>query len=269
MRLFAIPILKNKWAYYCHSTIPTTSRLTQVVDWSSKKWDQLGQAEQETWKRKLYDRGTNLMNQLDYEEWFFKSVPPKEDIEKPLNMVLIHHPSILQGDMLNADLQGLLKRRTVYHRKYMYYSAYWVPISCTFVIVPLIPNIPLAYNLFRLYSHYKAYKGAQHLQSLADYGSLEYKEDPQMDALLGHIQFKSSQDIVFSEKVHEAFLNSPKKPNLEHINDDVDGVLNSDDIQKLVKVLNVPGLELELTRARSQILKSIAHQRFGGVDKEK
>jgi hypothetical protein len=87
MRLFAIPILKDKWAYYCHSTLPSSSRLTQWVDWSSKKWDQFGEAQDDTWKRKLYNRGTNLMNQLDYQEWFFKSVPMKEDIDMPLNKV--------------------------------------------------------------------------------------------------------------------------------------------------------------------------------------
>lgn len=81
MRVFAIPILRNHWAYYCHSNIQSTSRLARAVDWSSKKWDQLGSAEPNTWKRKLYDGGTRLMNQLDYQEWFLKNVPTKEDIK--------------------------------------------------------------------------------------------------------------------------------------------------------------------------------------------
>lgn len=87
MRLYAIPIVKNRWAYYCHSTIPSVSRLTRAVEWSSKKWEQLDQAEADSWKKKLYTKGTNVMNQLDYQEWFLKSVPAKEDIEKPLNKV--------------------------------------------------------------------------------------------------------------------------------------------------------------------------------------
>jgi hypothetical protein len=87
MRLYAIPIVKNRWAYYCHSTIPSTSRLTRAVDWSSKKWELLDKAEPDSWKKKLYVRGSSIMNQLDYQEWFFKSVPGKEDIERPLDKV--------------------------------------------------------------------------------------------------------------------------------------------------------------------------------------
>lgn len=83
MRIFAIPILRNRWAYYCHSTAPTTSQLTKAVDWSSKKWEQLGTADPSTWKRKLYDRGNHFMNQLDYQEWFLKNVPIQGEIQHP------------------------------------------------------------------------------------------------------------------------------------------------------------------------------------------
>jgi hypothetical protein len=103
---------------------------------------------------------------------------------------------------------------------------------------------------------------------LADYGNLEYEVDSQINHLLDNVDFKPTQSIVFSQKVVDAFLENPKKPNLECINDDIEGVLNIQDVHKLVKVLNVPGLELELTRARSQILKSIAHQRFGNIKEE-
>ena len=95
MRVFAIPILRNKWAYYCHSTIPTNSRLTQAVDWSSKKWEQLGDAEPSSWKRKLYDRGNNLMNQVDYQEWFLKNIPRKEDIEYSPEKVILFYFFVL------------------------------------------------------------------------------------------------------------------------------------------------------------------------------
>lgn len=61
----------------------------------------------------------------------------------------------MQNSAIQQHLQNALENRLPYHNKYMWYSAYWVPVACTFAIVPLIPNIPLAYNLFRLYSHYK------------------------------------------------------------------------------------------------------------------
>ncbi|KAF1801788.1 mitochondrial K+-H+ exchange-related-domain-containing protein [Mucor lusitanicus] len=262
MRLYAIPIVKNRWAYYCHSTIPSTSRLTKAVDWSSKKWELLDKAEPDSWKKKLYIRGSNVMNQLDYQEWFFKSVPGKEDIEKPLNQVLVHHPSILDGAQLESELKALLKERIPYHKKYMWYSAYWVPLACTFVVVPLIPNIPLAYNLFRLYSHYKAWKGAEHLESLSSYGSLKYVNDVHLDTIFDKKQLVSAEDIVFPSEIHEAFQKSPNKPDLVAMEQDLEGVLNSNNIKQLVEELQVPGLEMELNRARLQILKAIATERF-------
>lgn len=262
MRLYAIPIVKNRWVYYCHSSIPSTSRLTKAVDWASLKWETLDKAEPDSWKKKLYTRGSNLMNQLDYQEWFFKSVPSKEDVERPLDKVPVHHPSMLEGSLLKLELGDVLKERVPYHKKYMYYSAYWVPLSCTFVIVPLVPNIPLAYNLFRLYSHYKAFKGAEHLKALYDYGSLEYTPNAALDGVLANVDFVKANEIVFSEEVQQAFKESPKKPNLIALEKDMDGVLNNEDIKLLVDRLQVPGLELELNRARFQILKAIATERF-------
>ncbi|KAI8098219.1 mitochondrial K+-H+ exchange-related-domain-containing protein [Gilbertella persicaria] len=262
MRIYAIPIVKNRWAYYCHSTVPAVSRLAKAVEWSSKKWDQLEKAEPTSWKKKLYVRGTNIMNQLDYQEWFFKSVPAKEDIEKPLNKVLIHHPSLLNDAALDNELKLLLKERIPYHKKYMWYSAYWVPLACTFAIVPLVPNIPLAYNLFRLYSHYKAYKGAEHLQSLSDYGNLRCENDERLNAIFDQLSLMDDDKLVFPSEIQHAFKESRKKPNLISLEQDLEGVLNAKEIKRLVETLQVPGLEMELNRARLQILKLIAKERF-------
>jgi hypothetical protein len=84
---FSLPILKNRWAYYCHSTLPTTSRLTKVVDWTVSKWDNFGEADPSSWKGKLYKNGNNFMDRMDYQEWFLKGVPIKEDLESELTKV--------------------------------------------------------------------------------------------------------------------------------------------------------------------------------------
>lgn len=169
---------------------------------------------------------------------------------------------MLNSSTLDSELTILLKERVPYHRKYMYYSAYWVPITCTFVIVPLVPNIPLAYNLFRLYSHYKAYKGAEHLQILSNQGRLEYTPNQAIDGIFTNIDLTDAQQIKFPDQVQEAFKESPKKPNLISLENDIDGVLSHQHIKQLVDRLQTPGLELELTRARYQILKQLATERF-------
>ncbi|KAI8973384.1 mitochondrial K+-H+ exchange-related-domain-containing protein [Mycotypha africana] len=299
MRLYVIPILKDRWAYYCHSTLPTTSRLTKIVDWSSQKWENLDKAEPDSWKKKLYVKGTNVMNQLDYQEWFLKSIPAKEELQQPLNEVLVHHPSLLDPSLIHQHLEALLQYRIPYHRKYMWYSAYWVPIACTFVLVPLIPNIPLAYNLFRLYSHYKALKGAEHLQHLmsstptaVDSSSGEkereneakssihrsifkYTQDMELDTLFNgarlSLKLNVAKNIAFPKELEQAYQpSSEKKRNAvpshqqlaSSLAQDIDGVLNQQHIKYLVDQLDVPGLETELSRARFQILKNIATERF-------
>ncbi|KAI9497445.1 mitochondrial K+-H+ exchange-related-domain-containing protein [Zychaea mexicana] len=258
MRVFAIPILRNKWAYYCQTTIPVNSRLTQAVDWSSKKWEQLGEAEPTTWKRKLYDRGNNLMNQLDYQEWFLKNVPTKEAIEYNPEKVRVYHASCLDSLDIEKDLQLLLKEREPYHKKYLYYSAYWVPIASTFAIVPIIPNIPLAYNLFRLYSHYKAYKGAQHLKSI----SLDYAASPELDKLLEGQSYVTADEVTLPLEVEKRFAES-SKPNIQEVlNQDIPGVIDLEKIMAISRHNESPGMEVELRRARYQILAQIAKQRF-------
>ncbi|KAI8977905.1 mitochondrial K+-H+ exchange-related-domain-containing protein [Pilobolus umbonatus] len=242
MRLFAIPVTRNKWAYYCHSSTPPTTRLAKMVDWSSTKWDKLGEADATSWKMKLYKKGNSIMDQIDYQEWFLKSVPVKEDLkESTEKKIHVYHPSMLTETDIQTDLGVLMRERIPYHRKYMYYSAYWVPIACTFVLVPLIPNIPLAYNLFRLYSHYKAYKGAEHIQSIMQERRFTYTADNRLDEMLSEL--KSAEDIVM--------------PN-GSIENDIKGVLSLADIQRIGKEFQVPGLEAELRRARIQILLGIS-----------
>ncbi|KAI9320078.1 mitochondrial K+-H+ exchange-related-domain-containing protein [Dichotomocladium elegans] len=259
MRVFAVPILRNRWAYYCHSNIASASRLTQVVDWSSKKWDQLGAAEPDTWKRKLYDRGNYFMNQLDYQEWFLKNVPTKEDTkEDPLEKVHVFYAPMLDGTAVKADLEELLNQREPYHKKYMLYSAYWVPVACTFVIVPLIPNIPLAYNLFRLYSHYKAFKGVQHLRSLP----LDYVASAELEQIFETTKLVTDKDVELPSEVKSMFKES-KRPNLQILlQRDVPGVIELDTIAQLSRHFDSPGMEMELKRARYQMLAEIAKHRF-------
>jgi hypothetical protein len=69
--------------------------------------------------------------------------------------VPVHHPSSIDSAIIKELLQTAVEHRLPYHKKYMYYSAYWIPAALSFAVVPLIPNIPLAYNAFRLYSHFK------------------------------------------------------------------------------------------------------------------
>ncbi|KAI8089100.1 mitochondrial K+-H+ exchange-related-domain-containing protein [Halteromyces radiatus] len=256
MRIFAIPIVKNRLVYYCHSTLPTTSRLTKLVHWSNKKWDELGNAKEDTWKKKLHDKGNDMMNRLDYQEWFLKGIPTKEHIEKLPGKVIAYHPSDVTADDVEHNLKLILDKHLPYHQKYMKYSAYWVPVSCTFVVVPLIPNIPLAYNLFRLYSHYKAYKGAQYLEHLIDDGILQYQTSLDIDNYVHGDYLAHPEAIVFPDNLIKTFKTTSKL-DLHMFDGDLPGVLNKQAIADLAQKCQTPSLELELLRARKQILATI------------
>lgn len=118
MRILVVPILKNRWAYYCHSTLPSTSKLTRLVNWTSSKWENIGDADPSSWKGKLFKTGNNFMDRMDYQEWFLKGVPIKEDLEHELTKVRFKTLLIL----------GLCKRRNR--------MSNWIICRCLFIILP-------------------------------------------------------------------------------------------------------------------------------------
>ncbi|KAG2182548.1 hypothetical protein INT43_007479 [Umbelopsis isabellina] len=268
MRILVVPILKNRWAYYCHSTLPTTSKLTKVVDWTASKWDKFGDADPSSWKGKLFKNGNHFMDRMDYQEWFLKGVPIKEDLENELTKVPVRYPTSIDNSAIQQHLQKALENRLPYHNKYMWYSAYWVPVACTFAIVPLIPNIPLAYNLFRLYSHYKAYKGAQHLQYLTSHNCLDFETSPELDSILSNVELSSSKELILPTAITAPFSSteptasqSKPKPNLSPLHEDINGVIDIETLARIGQECKMPGLEMELKRARFQILAKIVNDR--------
>ncbi|KAJ1982810.1 hypothetical protein H4R35_000169 [Dimargaris xerosporica] len=172
MRLLVVPIYQNKWAFHCSTTIRPTGRLASWVDYATRKWEALAEAEPHTWRRRLYATGTGLMDKTDYHEWFLKSVPSRGDAGD-LQTMAVHYPPLLDGSQVQAQLVHMVKERKPYHRRYLTLSCLWLPLSLSFGLVPLIPNIPLFYNLFRVYSHYKAHQGAEHLDWLLTNGHIE------------------------------------------------------------------------------------------------
>ncbi|CAG8701327.1 4835_t:CDS:2, partial [Racocetra fulgida] len=56
--------------------------LSKITDFAAKKWDQLYHAEKTSWKGKLYITGQQLLDRIDHQEYFLKSIPLKEEVEK-------------------------------------------------------------------------------------------------------------------------------------------------------------------------------------------
>ncbi|CAG8588481.1 9243_t:CDS:2, partial [Acaulospora morrowiae] len=176
--------------------------VSRATAYAAKKWEQLSHADSSSWKHKLYVNGQKLLDKMDYEEYFLKGVPLKKEINDASSKVPLLYPSkTVKPEKVTETLERLLKSRIPYHRKYMIYSGLLLPLSASFTIVPLVPNIPLFYNLFRFYSHYKAFKGAQHLQHITNDGRLIPTKSDQLNYIFDGLDLENG-DVIDEDRIH-------------------------------------------------------------------
>ncbi|KAF9413153.1 hypothetical protein BGZ94_000823, partial [Podila epigama] len=173
---------------HCHSTlVPSgTSYLNRATNFAAKKWEELDKAPAGSMKKKLHGAGSKVLEKIEHQEVFLKGVPSKTDMGDSSNMVPFMYPSALREAKVREELAAFVGHRVPYHRKYMIFSALWVPVTALFTIVPLVPNIPFFYNAFRLWSHWKAYNGAKHLDHCIKNGSAQLQASDVLNLGLQH-----------------------------------------------------------------------------------
>ncbi|KAF9923829.1 hypothetical protein FBU30_006113 [Linnemannia zychae] len=168
-------------------------------------------------KRKLYNAGSVVLEKIEHHETFFKEVPAKEDVTITTTVPFMY-PASLKESQVHAEFKSLIDQRIPYHRKYMIYSALCVPFTSLFIIVPLVPNIPLFYNVYRLWSHWKAYNGAKHLGFLIKNNSIAYCPSEVLDLGLQHdpafaVYFTGSQHLSKKRRTpHKKMEQDPNSP---------------------------------------------------------
>jgi hypothetical protein len=79
MRIFAIPIIKNKTTYYCYHKPKVTTLLTKMTNYATRKWEELSTADKQSIKGRIYVGGQKLLDKMDYQEYFLKGVPMREE----------------------------------------------------------------------------------------------------------------------------------------------------------------------------------------------
>ncbi|KAF9585866.1 hypothetical protein BGW38_000335 [Lunasporangiospora selenospora] len=181
-------------------------------------------------KRKLYGAGSKMLEKLEHQETFLKEVPAKEDLAKA-TIVPFLYPSTLAEAKVQAEFKALVEQRIPYHRRYMIFSALWVPFTSLFTLVPLVPNIPLFYNAFRLWSHWKAYSGAKHLDLLLKNGALEYQPS---DVLNYGLQHDPEFAVFFTGSNQLSIRRNPRRepylgPIISESSGEITPTLGSDD----------------------------------------
>lgn len=103
-----------------------------------------------------------------------------------------------------------------------------------------------------------AYKGAQHLRLLP----LDYSASSELDQLLNTHDFGTTDDIQLPSEI-EVLFKKNAKPNLQLLLQcDIPGVIGLQEITNLSRHFESPGMEVELKRARYQMLADIARERF-------
>ncbi|WVF67522.1 hypothetical protein IAT40_002278 [Kwoniella sp. CBS 6097] len=157
---------------------------------ASDTWLKLGQKPKDSWTYWFYAKGEKLMDRIEYEEWALKAVKENEGVkvDKDGNIlsekieIPLLRPALSDTSLppLIPKLHRLLIHRIPYHRKMMWRSLIFTPVTWPFAIIPVIPNFPFFYVLWRAWSHYKAWRGALYLEILLKNGLIVEKEDKQL-----------------------------------------------------------------------------------------
>lgn len=189
LKLFALPLSKQlptstkQPIFYLHAkkpTITSTAKLslaTKATNKAADFWFKLGQAPDNSWKRKAYTTGEKFMDRIEYEEWSLKAIdtelaPPSWSLGNGTEggedgkVTLLYPPSLLSPGPLLDSLKSQLNHREPHHKNAMYKCLVGAPLTFPFAIIPVVPNFPLFYVLWRAWSHWRAWKASRYLASL-------------------------------------------------------------------------------------------------------
>ena len=91
---------------------------------------------------------------------------------------------------------------------------------------------------------------------------MDYAESPELDQLLNTHEFSTTDEIQLPSEIQDMFKQDTK-PNLQLLLQcDIPGVIGLQEITNLSHHFESPGMEVELKRARYQMLADIARERF-------
>lgn len=255
MRLYLLPISTRRTLIYCQRLNEASHLQPGIAGWPDKltqkaatKWAEWEKKEK-GWQRKLTDYGNKALQNIPYEEWGLKSIPPlsakrKQDALEGKGTVDVVFPDIvIRRSEVLSTLQTLATERMAFHRSRLIYSIIGMPITIPVMIIPVIPNIPFFYLLFRAWSHWRALSGSRHIQFLL-------KKN-----LINPIDSKILNEI-YAEPVrrNDAWIKTSKET------DDM-MLLTKTTSREIANQLAVPELAVELERAVWQVWTALEKKR--------
>ncbi|UZJ57176.1 hypothetical protein CBS101457_006496 [Exobasidium rhododendri] len=272
---------------------------TRAMNKASDFWVGLGREDQKStfdWKKKTYNLGEKVMDQIEYEEWALKGVDPtfgpsikanrtrseegvrlkeahqdsKEAVDSNtstdtlIKVPLLFPPSLLDPKRLLSHLEGMTARRQPHHWRRLIYCVAGMPLTIPFALIPVVPNLPFFYLVWRAWSHWRAYSSSHYLSELIKQGRLQPTPSQDLDRILTMEAPSASKEATPSSAEAEV-KESPtaeggEKEGKEEKEVDYEQylLLKPHTITELVKSFNLEHqLSIELTRARQQTIKSI------------
>jgi len=160
-----------------------------------------------------------------------------------------------------------------------------MPFTIPFILVPVVPNLPFFYLVFRAWSHWKAWSGSRHIEFLLDKRLLKPMESEPLrtayeictitpDKMEKLKKINASPKLAEGDRISDAVqvIEGPRKQELSNplLKNGPERLLLEKRSGKLVaRVLNLPGLDVEIERAVDQISRLMAKEKQEKKDKEK
>jgi len=173
MRLFLLPISTRRTLIYCERLQPTLAPgqkpplIDRILSKTSETWTKWESADK-GWQKKVTTYGNQLFRRIPFEEWGLKTLPPltktreKEMIESGrLRFDVVFPGKFMRESRVLGVLERLAMERQGLHKRKLWQSVAWMPVTVPFALVPVVPNLPFFYLCFRAYSHYRALYGGK------------------------------------------------------------------------------------------------------------
>ncbi|TGZ77240.1 hypothetical protein EX30DRAFT_398660 [Ascodesmis nigricans] len=263
MRLFLIPISTRRTLIFGQRLHKVTAAQPSLTDKASAKAANLWmkwEMSDKGWQKWLTKNGNKLLNQIPFEEWGLKSIPPLSS-RKPQNEVqakkveVFYPPTILSEKQIPEIVHKLATERRGLHRQRMIWSIIGMPIVAPFALVPVIPNIPFFYLLYRAFSHWKALSGSTHLELLYKSNMLAPVPSTKLDAIYRRVNMNAIVDTGRLLKDSKVEWIDAREGNYKEVPEAL--LLKESEAQEISQVLDVPALAVECERAVRQVTQQL------------
>lgn len=256
MRLFLVPISTKRAFIYCRApTALKAGYVDRITNKAAETWAKWERAEK-GWKKHLVSYGHVILQRIPYEEWGLKSIPPLnvsreiQEAQQQKKIDVMFPGNAIKAENVLDVLRKLGTERQELHRSKMWWCIGLSPLTAPIAIIPLIPNLPFFYLMYRAWSHWRALSGSKHLIHLLDLNLINLHAFPELENFYSS-RIAKAKSAKKNGKVYESKEEPVTKNDKESSHEQL--LLAMEDGQELGKILETPGIAIEVERAVLQV----------------